>query len=491
MLDRDVGVALKRLLDPVAAATDACKEIKHLHPNTTLTELRQVSLNFCQPNVVPSYGTFVRCYHGTWSKCVRFRMQSQHAKCNDCERFKAWRRTAATAQDVAMVGRAYLEHVGAVIADRRADTLWRQGAKMSMTTGQMCLEDGDAPGWLSITVDGMDISKFAVPLNIAKSKEFAAMERPQLKLTLGMSDGHEEAYFLQHPTMIGSANVDLTILADMIASSFDEANQRGIPWPRGLKVHADNATAEIRNQTTLKFGAWLVHNRIFDRFAATFYRVGHSHGAPDQRFAELRHHLLGESVLECPADFMAAIGKVQPRGGRAMRVQMLEHIFDFTAYFEALGVAVSGHTGTKGKHERKEHPAHVFQLMTRETLEHYYLDELTIDVEDSFEDPARGGDIMMLCKGFLANTCFFHCQRFCPEGNFEAVQAQGLPVCKHGQRQLGSDQIKDLKKTIAIVSQAPWRYTQAAAYIQKLIDFDFPMIQHPFLLCHAQTVLES
>ena len=205
MLDRDVGVALKRLLDPLAVAKDSQKEIKHLHPNTTLTELRQVGLNFCQPNVVPSYAMFVRCYHSKWSKCVRFRMQSQHAKCNDCERFKAWRRTASSAQDVALIGRAYLDHVGAVIADRRADGPWRQAAATFMTTGQqMCLENGEQCGWLSVTVDGMDISKFSIPLNVAKSKEFQAMERPQLKLTLGISDGHEEACFLQHPTTMRS-----------------------------------------------------------------------------------------------------------------------------------------------------------------------------------------------------------------------------------------------------------------------------------------------
>ena len=89
---------------------------------------------------------------------------------------------------------------------------------MAMTSGVtgITAEQGDLASWLCLTVDGMDCSKFAVPLNIAKSKEFSKMHRPELRLTLGISDGHDwAAFYLQDPTLIGSASVDLTIIADI------------------------------------------------------------------------------------------------------------------------------------------------------------------------------------------------------------------------------------------------------------------------------------
>ena len=277
-LDRDVGVAVKKLLDPVAVSDHATLAVKHLHPSTTLTELLHVSAAFVQPVPVPSYSTFLRMYS---SGVVRFRHESQHAKCSDCERFKAWKRTCSTNADAALVAKAYMEHLQAVMRDRAADAVWRLQGSNAMTTGvaSLNLDEGvQAPSWLCVTIDGMDCSKFAVPLNICKSKEFAKMERPELKLTLAISEGHEEAYYLMDPTLSGTANVDLTIIADMIARSYDEAKSRGVPFPTGLRLHADNCSAELRNQSALKFGCWLIHRRVFDQVALTFFVVGHSHG---------------------------------------------------------------------------------------------------------------------------------------------------------------------------------------------------------------------
>lgn len=53
----------------------------------------------------------------------------------------------------------------------------------SVRTGISSLHEGVST-WLTFTVDGMDCAKFKVPLNISKSKEFAAMHRPEMKLTL-------------------------------------------------------------------------------------------------------------------------------------------------------------------------------------------------------------------------------------------------------------------------------------------------------------------
>ena len=346
-------------------AHDGSNEVRHLPPNTTLTELREVATNFLQPSPVPSYSTFTRVFSHKFPGIIKFRAETQHAKCNDCERFKAYRRTCSTHSDAALVGKAYLDHLQAVVRDRAADARWRLKGSMAMTTGiaDLNADERDSTSWLCITVDGMDCSKFAVPLNIAKSKEFSKMERPELRLTLGISDGHEEAFYLQDPTLIGSANVDLTIIADMISESYKVAQERGIPFPTGLRLHADNCTSEVRNQATLKMACFLIHHRVFDQVCLTFFRVGHSHGAPDQRFAEVRHHLFSENVLQTPGDFMNAIKNVKLRGNRK-----LDSVFDFNSFFELLQINVSGHTSTRAKLRQWQHPAHVFHLVSRGQL---------------------------------------------------------------------------------------------------------------------------
>ena len=70
-----------------------------------------------------------------------------------------------------------------------------------MTSGHSALDCSSQSSWLGITVDGMDISKFKVPLNVCKSKEFQAMHRPELKLTLAVVDGQVERFFLSDPTV--------------------------------------------------------------------------------------------------------------------------------------------------------------------------------------------------------------------------------------------------------------------------------------------------
>ena len=406
VLDRDIGVAVKRLLDPTTRADDARKEVKHLAPNTTMAELKEVAAAFLQPNPAPSYSTFTRVFSKSFARVLRWRAESQHAKCNDCERFKAYRRSCSTFDDAARVSKAYLEHLQAVVRDRAADAQWRLKGSCAMTTGVADLnaEEKDSTSWLSITIDGMDCSKFAVPLNIAKSKEFSKMERPELRLTLGMSDGHEEAFYLQDPTLIGSANVDLTIIADMISESYQTSQDRGIPFPTGLRIHADNCSSEVRNQTTLKMACFLIHHRVFNQVCLTFFRVGHSHGAPDQRFAEVRHHLFSENVLQTPVDFMTAIKNVKPRGNRTQRIQKLDSVFDFNSFFQLLEINVSGHTSTRGKLKLGQHPAHVFHLASRKQMVQYISSEAFCgELQNNFPYPPHEDDIIMFCKLYLAD----------------------------------------------------------------------------------------
>eukprot|EP00969_Alexandrium_andersonii_P005880 255416-Alexandrium_andersonii.AAC.1 len=50
-----------------------------------------------------SYSTFLRSWHERWSRTLKFRSQNQHSKCNECEKFKAYRKLAVNLQDARAV----------------------------------------------------------------------------------------------------------------------------------------------------------------------------------------------------------------------------------------------------------------------------------------------------------------------------------------------------------------------------------------------------
>jgi len=201
------------------------------------------------------------------------------------------------------------------------------------------------------------------------------MMRPELKLTCGISDGLEEVYYLMDNDVTTTANLDLTLLSDMMNQAVETRRSRNVPLPKNLRVHADNATSETRNQTALKWGAVMAYRSMFSQVAYTYYAVGHSHGLPDQRFSEVRGKLCSESVLQTPEDFLSAVKKVQAPSSGVLRAERCSSLFDFKALMEQLQVDVSGHVSTHNRLVNNVETVHSFTLMTRETfcfsVEHY------------------------------------------------------------------------------------------------------------------------
>ncbi|CAJ1440051.1 unnamed protein product [Effrenium voratum] len=414
VLQLDIGVKAKALLAPSQMGSpELPSETRHLHPGAALSELLQVAKSFLPHLVAPSYRTWVRVFHKDFKEKLRFRGESQHAKCNACERFKAFKREAATTSE--MVAAAYVQRLDAVMRDRRADALWRQAAALSMTSGHSALDCSSQSSWLGITVDGMDISKFKVPLNVCKSKEFQAMHRPELKLTLAVVDGQVERFFLSDPTVGATANKDLIIITHCIEAALQETLKRGLP----------KESAETKNQTSFKYGAFLVFCDIFDDFVFTYFRAGHSHGLPDQRFSEVRHHLFASDVLQHPEDFLRIINQVlrakveimsvRPREGRVLQAETLSSQWNFKAWLEQLPCFVP----------EEAHPL----------------------------------DICLLVKAHMQDVelwCLSHAM-------MSQLVASGWPQANVPLNELGKDAVCELRKTQQKILQSPWRYERAAA----------------------------
>lgn len=210
-----------------------------------------------------------------------------------------------------------------------------------------------------------------------------AMHRPEMKLSCCISDGLEETFYLMDSDVPTTANLDWTILCDMLEQSSDLCAARTLHLPKNLRIHADNCSAETRNQFSFKFGAILTYRMAFQQVCFTYFAVGHSHGLPDQRFSEVRAMLSRQDVIQTPEDFVAAVQKVVPRQGRQLRSQRLQCLYDFKSFTDLLDIQVSGHTSTHQKLQDNLEVCHSFTLLLRRTFRNLtkpvFIDDFAID----------------------------------------------------------------------------------------------------------------
>ncbi len=145
---------------------------------------------------------------------------------------------------------------------------------------------------------GMDQAKFRCPRQLSLSKEFQSCRRPELHATGAVVDGLLESYWLSDCSVPKNANLQLTLLSRVLQQSADILAKSGRGLPAVLRAHTDNATSEGKNQTVMKYMAWLVWKRTFRACEMTMFRVGRTHNKQDQRFGEVAAALARKQELE-------------------------------------------------------------------------------------------------------------------------------------------------------------------------------------------------
>jgi hypothetical protein len=99
-----------------------------------------------------------------------------------------------------------------------------------------------------------------------------------------------------------------------------------------------------------------------------FFVVGHTHNVVDQRFSVVGPVLKAAQVLETPSDFMNLIKeRVRPGICRDLQVEIMQATHDWKAFFEHLGVAISGLTSTF----QGEEVCHVWRCVRRVDISRY------------------------------------------------------------------------------------------------------------------------
>ena len=434
--------------------------VKWLPPGTSMAEMQDLAQTFL-PDQKVSYSTFALRYHSKWEQCLKVRREGQHSKCNHCEKFKAYRRQVTHPTDVEQVIKEYGTHLQAVMADRTEDHRLNQLAQISVGTVPGTIKPTES--LLSISLDAMDAAKFRIPRNLSAAKEFQNSWRPELTLVGAIVEGICEHYILADVDISKNANMQCSIIGLVLEETKTALQAQGKQMPCHLRLHTDNASGEGKNQTILYLAAWLVRRELFDSVTLSQFRVGHSHGKPDQRFSEVRFALAQCSLLEDPDHFANAIQQgVKPRESRVLKVHRLQATVDFKSFLEAMELKTEGHTQTK-KNENNEEAVHVFNLSRYESLSC----EIQSQVDKSNLPDSK--DIILTCRLHLADSSPSQPPFVFAKDEDFAKLPQAYPTELNQRLQLSTKQKKEFEKTAWKISQAPWNMDMGSAYLLKLL----------------------
>ena len=231
--------------------------------------------------MLPCFSTFFRTFRDTWAHCLRFRTKIMHSKCDACERLKALRKQATTPSAVERLRAEHMEHVNSQALDRAVDERIQLAARDATTTpGGVQL----GRSILNMDMDAMDSYKFKCPRNLPMAKAMEGLWRPPQHCVGGIVDGVCDYFWLIPPDITKNANMSTTLTVDMLQHIIGELDSRGVPMPQTFRVHSDNASGEVKNQTFMKILAWLAWKQFIST-EMTQFRVGHSHGRIDQAFS--------------------------------------------------------------------------------------------------------------------------------------------------------------------------------------------------------------
>ena len=175
-----------------------------------------------------SYTTFLRCYSDKWSRTLRFRHQSQHSKCNTCEKLKEWRRHASSPEDAGLVCQAYAKHIREMQIDDVVRTCycWRCSSGV--------------------------IGKYSLDAN-QRNRPFQVQGPPEHEPVQGVRDP-AAPYHAHVRTRSATGSVTWTRRRMRVLLAPEDllpAGRQGRQHVSHLRIHHDNTPAEGKNQAII------------------------------------------------------------------------------------------------------------------------------------------------------------------------------------------------------------------------------------------------
>lgn len=219
-VDAFLEFAYQHMAEPLAdASTEVAGDIKNdeelpddvgdislgMFEDMVVARLEDKDLRFLPPgSVADLYDTYCQFERGhaasdttfrrtlkAWSRCLKFRRLSQHAKCTLCGKLQKLRKEAKTALERAHYQKELEAHAQGMFMDRAVDA--RLG-KMSEESAHGSLVA--QRGVLSIAMDGMDKAKFNCPRIKMITRDLEPLWRPVLHVTGCLVEGVGEYYYI-------------------------------------------------------------------------------------------------------------------------------------------------------------------------------------------------------------------------------------------------------------------------------------------------------
>lgn len=162
---------------------------------------------------------------------------------------------------------------------------------------------------ITVIVDSMDHSKFAVPKAVAlHSKDFAQFLRPTLSTTCVIIHGYMVLFYMSEPHVAH----DSSWTAEVVSHSLHELQGH---FPSldlrqcHLSLHGDNSSKELKNQALMQLCSGLTSQRRLKSASMSFLQSGHSHEDVDQCFSSLSTWISSQPELHTPHQYIQTVQK--------------------------------------------------------------------------------------------------------------------------------------------------------------------------------------
>lgn len=405
-----------------------------------------------------SFSTWRRVWKSGWYRLLPIRPATEHARCADCALYAQMRSKAESHGDHKAVQEAYAQHIKAVFADRRIMTRLENAAEQAAKDGS-----GVEIPHLMITIDAMDKSKWAVPRNLASSKQLSGLWRPALRLVGVLVSGLFEYFAILEPDQRGDSDTQQTILSRVLDLAAEACRKKGRELPSRIIFHSDNTAKEGRNAPMLTFAAAAVAAQRFREVSLCFYRVGHTHNRLDQRFGVLAAKLALAKSLQTPREYQQYLQEhYKPARGVGCIIECVHGSYNWRGLWEPLGVHFVGLFGAGGG---TSDAGHVFRVVRAD-------DVASLDLPVAEVEPWRGGggpsgsDAVLLVKHWISSTMLSQKPMVVlPAAKAAELRWETLADLRASRNELLPRAMAEYRKTAADIAAPPWELKAAAEYL--------------------------
>ena len=224
----------------------------------------------------------------------------QHAKCNECLKHRVLlRRLTYNIPAKKEQVLHYREHLARQYRDRVQ--YWE-----SRTLSRLKVPSDNDLITICCILDSVDHAKLPLPKSAAMAaKEFDGLCRPTLTCTACITHGYCLVLALGQPCLQQNSSSTADLLSyslNLLASDLNVELRRA-----DIRVQADNASKEAKNNTMCRLLSGLTASRQLFRAELRCLQSGHSHEDVDQFFSQLCSHLTSESELHTALDYQVSL----------------------------------------------------------------------------------------------------------------------------------------------------------------------------------------